>query len=526
MIAAQEVTLPTGPAWLIKGPQNRIPGDDLWETIQGSLAHAPERIRLASDECQLSGAALLDGAHRLARLLPTGWVAVAVMRSAALVQVVLGIWCRGSAYVPVATELPGARIAAIIDVCRPAMIVTDQPSLRPEGYLEARTLAIAGRDLVLLERMTAEVARPRECAYVAHTSGTTGVPKTILVGRSALLNRLGAMQRIVCPVEADRVMFKTSLAFDVHVWEFAFPLSFGATVVVFEQKRFFDLRAVCRLLADEAVTIAGFVPSLLGAVLEQPGWREASHLRLMFCGGENWSPTLAARFYALLPDCALRNSYGPAETTLAVANWLVPRNAQLERIELGPPLDNTLFLLEDASRKGDEVTGTLAIGGAQVADGYLNKPIPDPFATLEIEGTSVPLYRSGDVVSLDIQTGALVFRGRLDQQVKINGVRIEIGDVEAALLTLDDIEACAVFAIGEKNRRLLATFKVRRGRTLDIARARYRCSELLPPTHVPAQFWRVESYALNPSGKVDRSRTIELIEREQALRSRVAGDAL
>ncbi len=215
-------------------------------------------------------------------------------------------------------------------------------------------------------------------------------------------------------------------------------------------------------------------------------------------------------------DPAHRACAVPAETTLAVANWLVPCDPPPSGIELGVPLDNLLFLVEGARRDRDEATGTLAVGGAQVADGYLRPPVEDPFVRLPIDDRIVPFYRTGDLVTLDVGTGAMTFRGRLDQQVKISGVRIELGDVETVLLTIDEIEACAVVSIGHAMPRLVATFRTRSGRTLDPAAVRRRCADLLPPTHVPAQFRQVERYELNASGKIERSRIVELFDQADA----------
>ena len=341
------------------------------------------------------------------------------------------------------------------------------------------------------------------CCYVAHTSGTTGTPKAALIPHRALLNRIQAMRQLLMPAEADAILFKTSLAFDVHVWEFVLPLVAGCRLVIYPQERFFDLRAVGDLLVREGVTIAGFVPSLLQGLLERPDFVVRNRLRAMFCGGERWDPALARRFRERLPSCTLRNSYGPAETTLAVANWLVPRDAA--RIELGAPLANTIFMIEEISSANDVVIGVLCIGGAQVADGYLARSCPHPFFTCTVDGVPTAFYRSGDLVELDPRRGALIFRGRVDRQVKVNGVRVELEEVEAAILTLREIETCVVVTVSRnQDRCLLATFKTVGDVALDPAQLRKRCQDLLPATHVPAAFRQLDAYRLTINGKIDR----------------------
>ncbi len=504
------VPAPGRQAWLLRGPDRELPSGDLWQAIASSLGADPSRPRVRSREHCLTGADLLDGVGRFALLPPGRWIGVHVARSVAMVQAVLAVWSRGSTYIPLPTELPATRLATMVEGCRPDAIVTDA-DMSLETYDRVAARVVAGRRLAILRR-AARAAAPidpagRPCCYVAHTSGSTGAPKAVRVSHRALINRLTAMRRLASPTDGDRVLFKTSLAFDVHVWEFAFPLVAGCLLVVHDQEPFFDLRSVARLIVDEGVTVAGFVPSLLGALLDRPDFASRARMRVMFCGGETWPAGLARRFHQQQPGCELRNSYGPAETTLAVANWLVPRDPVPTRIEIGAPIENAIFMVDEISREGDVVIGTLGIGGAPVADGYVATPVPDPFVEHVIDGRPVRFYRTGDLMELHVGTGAMLFRGRSDQQIKLNGVRIELGEVEAAIQSLDEVEACAVVLLDRTSAPcLLATYKTSADRFLDPSRVRKRCAELLPSTHVPAYFRAVDRYALNSNGKIDRRR--------------------
>ncbi len=503
-------------AWLLRGPERQLSVEDVWHAIAASLRAGASSCRLRCDGRSISGGELLLGVEPF-DLPPGRRIGVHVARSAAMVQAVLAIWSRGSTYVPLATDLPAARLAAMVDACEPAAIITDQDPATFRHYRAVGSRRVFDRELFTLRRATSAdghdaleaAGAPRQgrpAAYLAHTSGTTGVPKGALISHRSLINRIEAMREMVAPSEADAILFKTSLAFDVHVWEFVLPLVAGCLLVVYPQHRFFDLRAVAELLVGQGVTIAGFVPSLLKSLLDRPEFIACNRLRVMFCGGERWDPALARRFRERLPSCVLRNSYGPAETTLAVANWLVPDHAAPGRIELGDPLANTVFMIEEVGFENDLVLGVLCIGGAQVADGYLSRPSPDPFFTSVVDEVAIRFYRSGDLVELDTRTGSLRFRGRVDQQVKVNGVRIELEEVEAAILRLHDIEACVVVVMTRNDERfLLATFKTVGNLALDASQLRRHCQDLLPATHLPAMFRQLDAYRLTISGKLDRA---------------------
>ena len=503
--------------WLLHGPRLDVAGGTVWTAIEASLRARPEAARVRWRGRSLTGAALLLGLAQFERLPQRRRIGVHVARSAAMVQAVLAIWSRGSSYVPLATDLPPARLAAMVEGCEPAAIVTDgDPGAFPRYVVVSSLRVFDGALFILLPAAVGEAsgagqpapdtAVPQEasCCYVAHTSGTTGTPKGALIPHRALLNRIGAMRQLLAPGEADAILFKASLAFDVHVWEFVLPLVAGCLLVIYPQDRLFDLRDVADLLVAERITIAGFVPSLLKALLDRPDFVASNRLRAMFCGGENWAPALAARFRERLPSCTLRNSYGPAETTLAVANWPVPPDAT--RIELGAPMANTIFMIEEIASQDDVVTGVLCIGGAQVAEGYIARSCPDPFFTCAVDGVPTAFYRSGDLVELDRRCGALTFRGRVDHQVKLNGVRAELEEVEAAILTLQDIETCVVLVVSRNEERcLLATFKTVGNVALDASHLRRRCRELLPVTHVPAAFRQLDAYRWTINGKIDRA---------------------
>ena len=500
-------------AWLLRGARIAARGGSLWTAIDRQLERRASDLCVTAADRGLTGGDVRTEIDRLTGLPPASPIGVHVSRSLASVIAALAIWRAGATYVPLARELPAQRTAAMVAGLDLAAIISDDPAATFAGYETSATVAVGGRNCRVLRRVSARVAataggasRTAAPCYIAHTSGTTGAPKAILVSHAALLNRMGAMAAMTKPTGADAVLFKTSLAFDVHVWEFVLPLISGARLVILDQQRYFDPAAIVGLMARERVTIAGFVPTVLSAMLDRPDFGGSSALRVVFCGGEAWDGALARRAFRRLPGCVLRNSYGPAETTLAVANWQVPADDTPARIEIGAPLDNMFFIVEEVEHAEGWVTGLLAIGGAQVADGYAKPVTPDPFVIERIDGRDVRFYRTGDLFALDPARGTLVYRGRQDRQVKLNGVRIELGEIESVVLSFEAVEASVALIVPQgSGGYLLATCKVRDGFSLDPATVRARCAERLPAPHVPSVILQVDAYPTLPSGKIDHA---------------------
>ena len=235
--------------------------------------------------------------------------------------------------------------------------------------------------------------------------------------------------------EADRVLQKTPISFDVSVWEFFWPLLAGAELVLAAPEEHKDPVALIARIVEAGVTTLHFVPPMLQAFLDSPGVARCTSLRQIICSGEALPAALPPRVAALLPAVQLHNLYGPTEAAIDVTAWTCPQTSAISTVPIGRPIANMQIYVLD--RQGQPapvgVPGELYIGGVGVARGYHRRPeltaerfVPDPFSA----SAGQRLYRTGDLVRFQ-PNGVLEYLGRLDHQVKIRGFRIELGEIEA-----------------------------------------------------------------------------------------------
>ena len=504
--------------WLLRGERVAVADSDIWTSINSALQADPPAACIKCGTITLSREQVLEAVNRIPWQPRYHRVGLHLPRSVASVILTLAIWKNGGVYVPIAADYPLARVKAIAGSCDLDMIIADRPLDLP-GYRLAKIGECDQPPLFFHERVLparddrTEEATDRDLCYIAHTSGSTGTPKGVKLSHGNLLNRIAAMQQFLNIGPKDRMLYKTSAVFDVHVWEFTLPLASGCLLVIYPQSKYFDLSEVAKVVVDDGVTVIGFVPALLKMLLEIPSFVQGNALRAVLCGGEAWGAALARDFKARMPGRKLYNSYGPTETTIAVANWPVPEDCDLRQICLGDPLPNIAFLVEEAASGAtlpdEQIIGSLCIGGAQVALGYVNERGVSRFFNRVIDGETMRFYRTGDLVRLDLTTGSLNFKGREDNQVKVNGVRIDLEEIEETVCAVNGIESCVTFvAMGSQTSQLCAAYKTRDNAPIYPAAIREACARLLPAVLIPARLRQVTGFPLAESGKVDRAALI------------------
>jgi amino acid adenylation domain-containing protein len=376
---------------------------------------------------------------------------------------------------------------------------------------------------------------PDHLAYVIYTSGSTGRPKGVMNIHGAVCNRLLWMQDVFGLTADDRVLQKTPFSFDVSVWEFFWPLLAGARLVVARPSGHRDPAYLADVIARERITTVHFVPSLLRAWLDEVGslHRETGALRRVICSGEVLAPSLAQRFMAC-STAELHNLYGPTEAAIDVTWWACSRAehpGERRTIPIGRPIANVdCFVLDPRLQPVPVgVAGELHIGGVALARGYLNQPeltaerfIADPFA----DRPGSRLYKTGDLVR-QLADGNIEFVGRLDHQVKVRGVRVELGEIETVLANHASVRECValVHEAGDAGPQLVAYVVPHVGQGAATSRLRSFLAQRLPAGMVPDAIVPLEALPLLPNGKLDRSALpVPDLSRRQATADSVGPD--
>ncbi|MCP3065739.1 amino acid adenylation domain-containing protein [Myxococcus sp. K38C18041901] len=492
--------------------------------IEAQAERTPELRALTFEGHHLTYSELETRSNQLARHLqslgagPEVLVGVFLERSLELVVTLLGILKSGAAYLPLDPELPRERLAGMLEDGGAPVVITRQDLASRLPLHTGHTVLLDAEAAKLASLPATRVAsrpHPDSLAYVIFTSGSTGRPKGAMNSHRAIVNRLSWMHEVHALAPGESVLQKTPTSFDVSVWELFWPLTVGSRLVLARPGGHREPAYLAKLLADERITLAHFVPSMLGAFLEEP-WEPLTDLRRLVCSGEALSVDLVRRAYERLPAAEVHNLYGPTEAAVEVTHWHCPRSDARTSVPIGHPVANTHLLVLDTSGHPVPVgvQGELHIGGVQVGRGYWRRPeltaerfIPDAFS--DTPGAS--LYRTGDLARWR-GDGTLEYLGRTDFQVKVRGQRIELEEIELALRRLPSVRDAVVLARATPRNdvRLIAYVVAREGRAEDAATARTALKAVLPEAMVPSALIVLDALPLTPSGKTDRGALLRL----------------
>ncbi|WP_086839091.1 non-ribosomal peptide synthetase [Amycolatopsis kentuckyensis] len=415
---------------------------------------------------------------------------------------VLGVWAAGGAYVPVDPAAPVERIAGMLTDAG-ASVLLDGPRA------EEIAAAVPGLRIVGGRGSTVDFApvsrHPGDAAYVLFTSGSTGRPKGVVVCDGGMVNHLLAKLEDLGLTAADTVLQNAPLTFDISVWQlFAALLAGGAVRVVGA-----DLRSDPRRLFDvvdaDGVTVVEVVPSLLRTALDDWDPRvDLAAVRRLVVTGEAFPPDLRDRWLARFPDIGLVNAYGPTECSDDVTHASLGSGGV---VPIGRPVRNTqLYVLGPELRLVPPgVVGELYVGGVGVARGYAGRAAgtAERFLANPFGPPGARMYRTGDRVRWN-RDGELEYFGRADDQVKVRGVRIEPGEVEAALHALDGVRAAAAAVRPDPaGQPSLVGYVVPAG-DFDVTAARAALAGKLPAALVPAVLVPVDALPVDGNGKIAR----------------------
>jgi amino acid adenylation domain-containing protein len=495
----------------LAGPVRQLPDRRVHELFEERAALHPDAVAVVQDGRRWTYGELNSRANRIARALLArglrheGVVAVVMERNLDWAAAVLGVLKAGGVYLPVEPHFPADRIERMLERAECGLVLTEHGSDARVGG-RVRKLFVdmaygeghAGRDLGL--PVTAG-----QLAYIYFTSGSTGEPKGAMCEHAGFVNHVLAKIADL-GVGAGRTVAQTApQCFDISLWQLVCALLVGGRTLIVGQETVLDVPRFVDTIARGGVNVLQVVPSYLEAVLaeleQRP--RELPDLRCVSVTGEAVKRELVERWFALEPGIRLVNAYGLTETSDDTNHEVMDRAPDGPRVPLGRPIANVRVYVvdEDLVPVPLGAPGEIVFSGVCVGRGYVNDPertkaafTDDPYRPGE------RLYRSGDRGRWR-SDGKLEFLGRRDSQVKVRGFRVEIGEIENALLRVDGVRDGAVVVVGGARLVAFCTGP----QPVGAERVRARLAESLPPYMVPAVVhWR-ERLPLTGNGKTDRN---------------------
>ncbi|WP_368655873.1 amino acid adenylation domain-containing protein, partial [Rhodococcus sp. 1168] len=484
------------------------------------VVEVPGAVAVVFEGERLSYGEFGERVFRLARWLigegvgPEVLVGLGMRRGVDLLVGMYAVVMAGGAYVPLDPDQPAERNGFIVEVASPVLVLVsgggDVGVFAGGGVsvVDVGSLDVSGFSGEVVgdgERLS--VLRGSNAAYVIFTSGSTGRPKGVAVSHEAIVNQISWLSERFGLGPADVVLQKTPVTFDVSLWELFGTLLSGGRLVLAAPDGHRDTRYLAQVIADEAITMTSFVPSMLSVfVAETAGFETESFrsLRVVLVAGEALPMSVVRSFERALPGVALHNLYGPTEFTVHATEGVV--RSSDGAVTIGSPVWNTRALVLDERLHPVPVgvSGELYLAGTQLARGYVSRPdltaerfVAHPIPEASARGER--LYRTGDVVRWNAD-GEIEYIGRSDFQVKLRGLRIELGEIEATLLEQNSVSQAAVIVRDEQ----LVAYVVTDSADFDSAAVRTALGSKLAEYMVPSVFVELEEFPLGSSGKLDR----------------------
>ncbi len=510
-------------------PFKNIPASRLFEE---HVLEAPDTIALICGEEKLTYKELNDRANRFAARLISllvqkdTVVGVLLERSSNLVVAELSILKAGGAFLPMLPEYPDDRIRYCLKDSKSPFVITTEKIKNERKELftsDAGFVALTVEELMAGEAAgnPEKTADTSDLAYCIYTSGSTGNPKGVMIEHHGLSNfvQTFCIAREFCESgnTAQTEIAMGSVSFDIHIPEILLPLSQGKTVVVAKEADVHNPIALSKLILDNKVDVMLCTPSFLTNLLGNDCFEECvRQLKILLVGAEVFSPELYELLYKIAPDIHIYNGYGPTECTVSSSAKLLSPS---EEITIGSPAPNFQYLIMDKTGRilPPYALGELIILGEGVGRGYVNLPEKTKASYFEVEG--VRAYHSGDLARFN-EKGEIEFAGRLDNQVKLRGYRVELDEIEAAICAFSEIKQAKVVVRNNGSEDYLVGFFTA-GKEIDTGSLSAYLKSRLTYYMVPDILMQLEAMPLTPSGKIDKKALPE-VKKERKSKGRKA----
>lgn len=474
------------------------------EAVEYYAQKTPDKKALIACDAEYTYKEFDETANRIANNLiskgvtPRSKVALLLPRTSKVLLLMYGVMKAGSAYIPCDPEYPVERIQHILNDSEAAYVITTKERLKDfSNAIDVETLLEGDSQRPALE------ITPKDLAYLIYTSGSTGKPKGVMLRHESIANYLldnPANTHIhALATRANTLLSITTISFDMSLKEIGAALNNGLTLVFADEEQTTNPITLSKLFKDTKADAFNTTPSRMLQFMELPAFAEAiGQCKVIMCGGEKYADGLLDKLRAAAPDAQIFNTYGPTEITVSSNCKDLTHTNQ---VSVGKPLLNvTEFVVDkDGNELPAGIVGELYIGGLGVATGYNN--LTEMTAERFVDYKGMRIYKSGDYARWT-EEGDVEILGRTDNQIKLRGLRIELGEVEAAIAAIPGVKNVVVKIVKIKGEEHLAAYFVA-DHKIDISELKAELGKNLTKYMVPTAYLQMEKFPLTPNGKTD-----------------------